>query len=56
VQFCGQSVIIDPGGAVLASGSDANEELIVADLSVESLNSVRAQMPVFDHRRRDLYA
>jgi predicted amidohydrolase len=56
VQFCGQSVIIDPGGAILASGSDANEELIVADLSVESLNSVRAQMLVFDHRRRDLYA
>ena len=56
VQFCGQSVIIDPSGAILASGSDLDEQLIVADLSVEYLNSVRAQMPVFDHRRRDLYA
>jgi len=56
VQFCGQSAIIDPGGAILASGSDGAEELIVADLSAEHLNSVRAQMPVFDHRRRDLYA
>jgi len=56
VQFCGQSVIIDPTGAILASGSDADEELLVADLPAEHLNSVRAQMAVFDHRRRDLYA
>ncbi len=56
VQFCGQSAIIDPAGAILASGSDAGEELIVAEMSAEHLHSVRAQMPVFDHRRRDLYA
>lgn len=56
VEFCGQSAIIEPGGAILASATDTEEELIVADLSAEYLNSVRGQMPVFDHRRRDLYA
>ncbi len=56
VRFCGQSAIIDPAGAILASGSDAGEELIVADLSAAHLNSIRAQIPVFEHRRRDLYA
>jgi predicted amidohydrolase len=56
IRFCGQSVIVDPTGAILASASDSAEELILADLSMETLSTVRAQMPVFEHRRRDLYA
>jgi omega-amidase len=55
VQFCGRSAIIDPSGAILASASDEAEELVVADISLETVTTVRAQMPVFEHRRKDLY-
>jgi predicted amidohydrolase len=55
VEFCGQSVIVDPTGAILASASGHEEQLILAELSDELLDSVRKQMPVFEHRRGDLY-
>ena len=54
--FCGTSAIIDPYGVVLASASGDREELIYADVSAELLQSVRARMPVFAHRRAELYA
>ena len=55
-RFCGESVIIDPAGAVLSSAPENDEEIIVAELSGDVLSSTRRQMPVFEHRRRDLYA
>lgn len=55
ITFGGSSVIIDPYGTVLAAASADREELIYADLSMETVVSVRKQMPVFAHRRPELY-
>lgn len=55
VTCCGTSAIIDPSGAVLASASGDGEELLTADISAEAIAEVRNKMPVFTHRRADLY-
>ena len=55
VSFCGSSAIIDPYGALLAAASADREELITGELSIDITKSVRERMPVFEHRRRDLY-
>ena len=53
--FCGTSAIIDPYGVVIAGASSDREELIYADLSKDVVRSVRDRMPVFEHRRAELY-
>ena len=55
VSFCGSSVVIDPYGVVVAAASADREELVVAEVSSEVLEAVRARMPVFTHRRPALY-
>jgi omega-amidase len=55
VPFCGSSAIIDAYGIAIAAASADREELIVADVSEEVINSVRERMSVFAHRRSDLY-
>ena len=55
VAFCGSSAIIDAYGVAVAAASADREELIVADVSEEVINSVRQRMAVFEHRRADLY-
>ena len=54
--FCGTSAIIDPYGVVIADASTDREELIYADVSKEVVGAVRDRMPVFAHRRAELYA
>jgi omega-amidase len=53
--FCGTSAIIDPYGVVIAAASSDREELIYADVSEEVARQVRERMPVFAHRRAQLY-
>lgn len=55
VTFCGSSAIIDPYGVVVAAASADREELILAGVSAEIINSVRSRMSIFEHRRRELY-
>ncbi|HZE13368.1 MAG TPA: nitrilase-related carbon-nitrogen hydrolase, partial [Chthoniobacterales bacterium] len=55
VTCCGMSAIIDPSGVTLASASGDREELLVADISAETISDVRNKIPVFAHRRADLY-
>jgi len=55
VTCCGTSAIIDPSGVVLASASGDREELLTADISAETIADVRNKIPVFAHRRADLY-
>jgi omega-amidase len=55
VTCCGMSAIIDPSGVTLASASADCEELLVADISSETIATVRNWIPVFAHRRTDLY-
>jgi predicted amidohydrolase len=55
VTCCGLSAIIDPLGVMLAEASGEGEELLMADISHETVGAVRTKIPVFAHRRRDLY-
>jgi len=55
VSFCGSSAIIDPYGVIVAAASTDREELLIGELSKETIDSVRERMPVFEHRRSDLY-
>lgn len=55
VTFCGSSCIVDPYGVILGSASEDREALIIGDISKETLDSVRGRMPIFQHRRHDLY-
>ena len=55
VTFCGSSAIIDPSGATLAVAASEGEELLVADISMDPVRQVRSRMPVFEHRRADVY-
>jgi omega-amidase len=54
--FCGDSAIIDPGGAILAAASNDGEELVEAEISSSAVAAVRERMPVFAHRRPELYS
>ncbi len=53
--FCGSSCVVDPYGAVIAAASADREELVIADLSAATIHAVRSAMPVFEHRRTDVY-
>ena len=55
VTFCGSSVIVDPYGATLAAASADREELIYGEISEDVIAEVRNRIPVFDHRRGELY-
>lgn len=55
VTFCGSSAIIDPSGIVMAGASPDREELLQAEITQDVLNAVRSRMPVFAHRRPELY-
>jgi len=53
--FCGSSRIVDPYGIIVTSAAENREELIVGEISEETIVSVRNNMPIFQHRRVDLY-
>ena len=55
VTFCGSSSIIDPSGVTLAAASSDREELIQADLSIETVEEVRRRIDVLADRRPELY-
>ena len=55
VIFCGNSAIINPAGVFVAAASCEYEELLQADISLSLLETVRARMPVFTHRRPEVY-
>lgn len=50
----GRSCVFDPMGVELASGG-TGEELVTCQLDGGALDAVRQNMPVFEHRRADLY-
>lgn len=55
VQFAGRSMFIDPWGTVLAKGSASNEEVITRQLDLESVKTVRENVPIFTSRVPALY-
>ena len=50
----GKSMIVDPWGRVLAKAKD-NENIIYAEVDLSLLETIRAEIPLFKHRRTDLY-
>jgi predicted amidohydrolase len=50
----GSSMIVDPWGAVLARAQD-EQGFIAADLDLTRQEEIRAQLPVFAHRRTQVY-
>lgn len=55
VTLGGSSLIVDPAGEILASGSLKNEQLLTGEISREVIDPIRDHMKVFDHRRAELY-
>jgi omega-amidase len=55
VTFCGSSRIVDPFGVTITSASEEREALIVSDIEKTEVVRIRKSMPVFEHRREDVY-
>lgn len=47
----GHSQIIDPWGTVLASATEENETVVVAEIDLLKLKQIREQLPALRHRR-----
>jgi predicted amidohydrolase len=52
--FCGESLLVDPHGAVLAKAGDG-EELLIAQIDPAQSRMARATRPYLSLRRRQLY-
>ena len=52
--FAGHSMIIDPWGAVIAEGSN-QEELLIGEVDLGEISSIRSRIPIFDDRRPEFY-
>ena len=55
IMLCGNSMIIDPAGKILANASSGQEELIQAEISPAFIDETRNRVPAFAHRREELY-
>lgn len=53
-KFAGQSMIIDPWGAVVAEAGEG-EELLIGEVDFSQIDSIRSKIPVFDDRRPERY-
>ncbi|KAF9210509.1 Nitrilase [Podila verticillata] len=51
----GHSMIVDPWGKVLAECDGHSEGIAVAFVDLASLTRIRAEMPVLEHRRYDIF-
>lgn len=55
-RFVGRSLVADPLGRVIARGPAGTQEaLVTCDIDLQAVAAARDAMPVFDHRRADLY-
>jgi N-carbamoylputrescine amidase len=53
--FAGESLIVSPGGELLALASATADETIYADLDLAQVEYWRRRYPMFRDRRPDLY-
>lgn len=54
-RYVGESLVVDPMGRAVAQSTRGAEELLVASIDVDLVRKTRSDMPVFEHRRVDLY-
>lgn len=51
-RYVGESFVFDPTGNELIGG---NDEILVCDIDIDAVRAARDAMPVFSHRRPELY-
>lgn len=56
IEFWGQSLLVDPYGAVLAEGGAESAEIVMADCDPAAIERARTHWPFFRDRRVDCYA
>ena len=56
IEFWGASFIVDPQGVVLAQASHDKEETLLAEVSLEHLETIRRNWPFLRDRRIDAYS
>ncbi len=55
LRFWGGSFVCDPQGCILKEASQDGEELLLADLNLDQIETIRRQWPFFRDRRIDSY-
>ena len=50
----GHSLVADPWGKIIAE-ADAQEQLLMAEIDTDYVESIRRQLPLLAHRREELY-
>jgi len=55
IQFWGSSFICDPQGVVLAQASEDKEEILLAEVDIKHLETIRRNWPFLRDRRIDAY-
>jgi N-carbamoylputrescine amidase len=55
IEFWGQSFVADPSGQIMAKASVADEEILVAEVDLDELDTQRTHWPFFRDRRIDAY-
>lgn len=53
-QAYGHSMVVDPWGSIL-SRADEQETLLIADINLAMLDKIRAELPLLQHRRNEIY-
>ena len=53
-QAYGHSIVVDPWGNIV-SMADSEETMLVVEIDLAVINKVRAELPLLQHRRTDLY-
>jgi omega-amidase len=53
-QAYGHSIVVDPWGNIV-SMADSEETMLVVEIDLTIINKVRAELPLLQHRRTDLY-
>ena len=56
IEFWGSSFIADPQGVIIAEASANKEEILLAEINLEHLESIRRNWPFLRDRRIDAYA
>ena len=56
VKYFGMSAIIDPWGGIVAEcPEDAADDIAIADVNLDEIDTIRTQIPSLKDRREDLY-
>jgi len=51
----GHSIVVNPWGEILSEANEL-EEIIYAEIDTEYIKKVRAELPLLQHRKTNLYS